>query len=120
MTPTFWKESILVRPTDPDIQFLCHASAYDFYNDFDFRIQMCTKVDLDDFKTVHHELGHVEYFMAYSDQPTLFRGGANDGFHEAVGDTIALSVMTPKHLKRIGIVENDQLTEEQDMNELMK
>ncbi len=120
MTPTFWKESILVKPIDVNREVDCHAAAYNFYNEFDFRIKMCTKINIEDFKIAHHELGHVEYFMAYRDQPAIFRQGANSGFHEAIGDTISLSAMTTKHLKRIGILDNYQLTEKQDMNELMK
>lgn len=72
---------------------------------------MCTVVDGDDFNTVHHEMGHIEYYMAYKDQPTIFRNGANSGFHEAIGDTIALSVRTKKHLKAINLVDDENMTD---------
>ena len=65
---------------------------------------MCTVVNIDDFSTIHHEMGHIEYFMAYADQPTVYRNGANSAFHEAVGDTIALSVMSRNHLETIGLL----------------
>ena len=65
---------------------------------------MCTVVNIDDFSTIHHEMGHIEYFMAYENQPTVYRQGANSAFHEAVGDTISLSVMTRKHLETIGLL----------------
>ena len=67
---------------------------------------MCTKVDQDDFITVHHELGHIYYYMFYWNQPDVYRTGANPGFHEAVGDVLSLSVQTPNHLKKIGLLKN--------------
>jgi len=67
---------------------------------------MCTKIDTDDFITVHHELGHIYYDLMYWDQPNEYRDGANPGFHEAVGDVMALSVQTPSHLKKIGLLSN--------------
>ena len=108
MTPTFWKYSIIEKPEDREIQ--CHASAWEFWNDFDFRIKMCTSINEEDFYTVHHEMGHVEYFMAYAHQPVIFMNGANSGFHEAIGDTIALSVMTLKHYQAIGLIDNDTMS----------
>lgn len=69
------------------------------------RIKMCTKVTMDDFLTVHHEMGHIEYDMAYAEQPYLLRGGANEGFHEAVGEIMSLSAATPQHLKALGLLE---------------
>lgn len=75
------------------------------------RIKQCTVVNMDDLITVHHEMGHVQYFLQYMDQPISFRDGANPGFHEAVGDVIALSVSTPKHLHSINLL--DQVTENQ-------
>ena len=81
---------------------------------------MCTVVDQDNFQTVHHEMGHIEYYMAYRNQTTQFRSGANSGFHEAVGDTIALSVINPTHFKAIGLLDSDQTTYEQDINSLME
>ena len=65
---------------------------------------MCTKINMDDFITIHHEMGHVEYFLQYKEQPVIYHTGANPGFHEAVGDVLALSVSTPKHLNTIGLL----------------
>ena len=70
------------RPKDREVQ--CHAAAFDFYNGFDYRIKMCTSIDEDGFSTVHHEMGHIQYYMAYRNQPTIFRTGANSGFHEGL------------------------------------
>ena len=108
MTPKFWKYSQIVKPVNRSFQ--CHASATDFFTGDDFRIKMCTSVDEENFHTIHHEMGHIEYYMAYKDQPALFRGGANSAFHEAIGDTIALSVQTPKHFKEINIIDDDTMT----------
>ncbi|KAF7253672.1 Angiotensin-converting enzyme 2 [Varanus komodoensis] len=84
-------------------------------------IKMCTKVNMDDFLTAHHEMGHIEYDMAYSDLPILLRGGANEGFHEAVGEIMSLSAATPKHLKSLGLLEpNFQEDNETDINFLLK
>jgi len=99
---TFWVRSQFVRPRDRDV--VCHASAWDVDNDMDVRLKMCIHISSDDFVTVHHELGHNFYQMAYRKQPFLFRNGANDGFHEAIGDAIALSI-TPEYLKKIGLIE---------------
>lgn len=93
-------------------------SAWDFADGEDFRIKMCTKVNMEDFVTVHHEMGHIQYFILYKDQPNVFRTGANPGFHEAVGDTIALSVSTPKHLKKIGLLTEYENSYENDINSL--
>jgi peptidyl-dipeptidase A len=98
---TFWERSLFVRPTDREV--VCHASAWDIDVDADVRIKMCIEQTADDFTTIHHELGHNFYQRAYKDQPVLFRDSANDGFHEAIGDTIALSV-TPEYLVRIGLL----------------
>ncbi|XP_035657900.1 angiotensin-converting enzyme-like isoform X3 [Branchiostoma floridae] len=123
MPQTFWDKSMITRPDDREV--VCHGSAWDFYHlpgDTDVRIKMCTKVNQEDLQTIHHEMGHIEYFLTYEDQKTLYRGGANPGFHEAVGDTIALSVNTPGHLKKIGLLQNiegNQGTEFQ-INELLK
>jgi peptidyl-dipeptidase A len=99
---TFWERSLFVKPRDRDV--VCHASAWDIDFVEDLRIKACVEVNADDFSTVHHELGHNFYQRAYDQQPFLFRNGANDGFHEAIGDTIALSV-TPGYLKKIGLLE---------------
>ncbi len=99
---TFWKRSQIVKPADRDV--ICHASAWDIDNVDDLRIKMCTKVNADDFVTIHHELGHNYYQRAYNQQPYLYKNGANDGFHEAIGDTIALSI-TPDYLVKIGLLD---------------
>lgn len=80
---------------------------------------MCTHIDYEDFITVHHEMGHIQYYLLYKDQPISSRGGANPGFHEAVGDTIALSVATPKHLQKIGLLKNYEDSDESSINALM-
>ena len=98
---TFWKRSLITRPKDREV--VCHASAWDLDNLDDIRIKMCTQVNAEDFSTVHHELGHNFYQRAYNKQDFLFRNGANDGFHEAIGDFIALSI-TPEYLKQIGLI----------------
>jgi peptidyl-dipeptidase A len=100
---TFWERSLITRPRDREV--VCHASAWDLDDKNDIRIKMCTKVNADDFRTVHHELGHNYYQRAYQNQPTLFRNGANDGFHEAIGDFAALSASTPTYLNQIGLLE---------------
>ncbi len=98
---TFWKRSLITRPDDREV--VCHASAWNLDNLEDIRIKMCTQVNAEDFSTVHHELGHNFYQRAYKGQDFLFRNGANDGFHEAIGDFIALSI-TPEYLKEIGLI----------------
>ncbi len=98
---TFWERSLITRPRDREV--VCHASAWDLDNVDDVRIKMCTQVNAEDFQTVHHELGHNFYQRAYDKQDILFRDGANDGFHEAIGDFIALSV-TPEYLKQLGLI----------------
>jgi len=99
---TFWERSLFVKPADREVQ--CHASAWDIDNKDDVRIKMCTKVNAEDFVTVHHELGHNFYQRAYKNQDPLYLNGANDGFHEAIGDMVALS-MTPDYLKQIGLID---------------
>jgi peptidyl-dipeptidase A len=98
---TFWERSLFSKPRDRDV--VCHASAWDIDFVDDLRIKACLDINADDFTTVHHELGHNFYQRAYDQQPYLFRDSANDGFHEAIGDTIALSV-TPEYLKKIGLL----------------
>ncbi len=100
---TFWERSQIVRPRDREV--VCHASAWDLDDKSDIRIKMCTKVNGEDFYTVHHELGHNYYQRAYSGQPFLFKNGANDGFHEAIGDFIGLSALTPTYLQQIGLLD---------------
>ncbi|CAN5400338.1 M2 family metallopeptidase [soil metagenome] len=99
---TFWERSMLERPRDREVT--CHASAWDVNDRDDIRIKACLKVNAEDFYTVHHELGHNYYQRAYSDQPFLFKGSANDGFHEAVGDLAGMSALTPTYLNQIGLL----------------
>jgi peptidyl-dipeptidase A len=99
---TFWERSLFTKPQDRDV--VCHASAWDIDNKDDLRLKMCIEIRDTDFVTVHHELGHNFYQRAYKTQPPLFEDSANDGFHEAVGDTIALSV-TPSYLKEVGLLD---------------
>ena len=99
---TFWDRSLLLKPADRDV--ICHASAWNIDAKQDIRIKMCIEINAVDFSTVHHELGHNYYSLAYASQPYLYQDSANDGFHEAVGDTLALSV-TPEYLKQIGLIE---------------
>jgi len=105
----------------PDWDVVCHASAWDMYkpgND-DFRIKMCTEVNLNSLITVHHEMGHIQYYLQYKDKYLEFRSGANPGFHEAIGDTMALSVNTPVHLEKIGLLNSVSNTYEADINYLL-
>jgi len=99
---TFWDRSQIAKPRDRDV--VCHASAWDLDNKDDIRIKMCTKVNSDDFVTIHHELGHNYYQRAYQNHPYLYLDGANDGFHEAIGDFVALSI-TPDYLVKIGLLD---------------
>jgi peptidyl-dipeptidase A len=100
---TFWERSMLTKPQDREV--VCHASAWDIDFEKDVRLKMCIQINEVDFTTVHHELGHNYYQMAYAGQPFLYRDSANDGFHEAIGDTMALSV-TPAYLKQIGLIDS--------------
>jgi peptidyl-dipeptidase A len=100
---TFWERSLIVRPADREVQ--CHASAWDVDNKDDIRLKACIHVNADDFFTVHHELGHNLYQRAYKDQPYLFENGANDGFHEAIGDFAGLNALTPGYLKQLGVID---------------
>ena len=101
LPPTFWERSLFVKPGDHDV--VCHASAWDVDFEKDVRLKMCVQITEEDFSVVHHELGHNYYQMAYASQPFLYRDSANDGFHEAIGDTMALSV-TPPYLKQLGLI----------------
>jgi len=103
---SFWQRSQIIRPRDREV--ICHASAWDLDNKEDLRIKMCTKVNGDDFVTIHHELGHNYYQRAYNQQPYLYLNGANDGFHEAIGDFIALSI-TPEYLVQIGLLDRSKV-----------
>ncbi|WP_299574797.1 M2 family metallopeptidase [uncultured Shewanella sp.] len=113
---TFWTRSLFVQPKDRDV--VCHASAWDLDNEDDIRIKMCIQKTAEDFTVIHHELGHNYYQRAYKNQPHLFKGSANDGFHEAIGDTIALSI-TPSYLKQIGLL-SEVPDESKDIGLLLK
>ncbi|CAL4069886.1 unnamed protein product, partial [Meganyctiphanes norvegica] len=117
MTPEFWTNSIIEKPEDK--QFICGASAWDFCDKKDFRIKQCTDITMGNFITVHHEMGHTQYQMAYSHLPSAFRTGANPGFHEAVGDVIGLSVSTPKHLYKIGLLKDLEEDSKAEINFLL-
>ena len=114
---TFWERSMLVRPRDREVQ--CHASAWDMDDKDDVRIKMCMKPIEEDLFTIYHELGHVYYYIWYKDQPQLFQDGAHDGFHEAIGDTVNLSV-TPAYLRQIGLAGAVPPSKEAVINQQMK
>jgi peptidyl-dipeptidase A len=101
---TFWERSMFTQPRDRDV--VCHASAWDIDNLDDLRLKMCIGKTAEDFTTIHHELGHNFYQRAYKHQPYLYKNSANDGFHEAIGDTIALSV-TPAYLVKVGLLDKE-------------
>jgi peptidyl-dipeptidase A len=113
---TFWQRSLFTKPLDRDV--VCHASAWDIDNQDDLRIKVCLQVRDVDFVTVHHELGHNFYQRAYKNQPFLFENGANDGFHEAIGDSIALAI-TPEYLHEAGLL-NQIPPESNDIPQLLK
>jgi peptidyl-dipeptidase A len=114
---TFWERSMFVKPADRDV--VCHASAWDIDFVDDLRLKMCIEPNNEDFRTIHHELGHNFYQRAYAGQPALYRNSANDAFHEGIGDTVALSV-TPEYLVEIGLVEGPQPGPEGDLPYLMR
>ncbi len=116
LPPTFWERSLLVKPKDREV--VCHASAWDIDTLTDVRIKMCINPTDEDFTTIHHELGHVYYSLAYRGKSPIFKNGANDGFHEAIGDTIALSI-TPDYLKKIGLMDKTP-DPAQDIGPLLK
>src|SRR5215475_12038098 len=95
---------MFLQPRDRDV--VCHASAWNIDYADDVRLKMCIQITGEDFLTIHHELGHNFYQRAYNKQPFMFRGGANDGFHEAIGDSIALSI-TPAYLKTLGLTDTE-------------
>jgi len=113
---TFYERSLFVKPKDRDVQ--CHASAWNIDSKDDLRIKMCIQRTGEEFSVIHHELGHNFYQRAYNKQPLFYQESANDGFHEAIGDTIALSV-TPGYLKEIGLLEQVP-DESKDIGLLMK
>jgi peptidyl-dipeptidase A len=113
---TFWQRSMLTKPADRDVQ--CHASAWHMDAGQDVRIKQCIDATQEELMTVYHELGHVFYYLSYKDQPYLFQSGANDGFHEAIGDTVNLS-MTPAYLHQIGLTGAVQRSEQATINQQM-
>ena len=117
---TFWERSLFVKPLDRSV--VCHASAWNLDPaKNDLRIKMCIEKNEEDFVTIHHELGHIFYYQAYNHLPTLFQGGANDGFHEAFGDLLSLSI-TPEYLKKIDFItdEEAEIAEQDPIGLLMK
>ena len=114
---TFWERSLFTKPRDREV--VCHASAWDVTYDNDLRIKMCIKIREEDLVTIHHELGHDYYFHAYYKLPILYQGGANDGFHEAIGDALTLSI-TPSYLKQVGILDSVPKSEKGLINLQMK
>jgi len=113
MPGKFWAGSIIKKPEDGR-ELTCHASAWDFYNGEDFRIKQCTRVTQEDFITVNHEMGHVQYFLQYKDKSYLYRNGANPGFHEGVADILSLAVGTATYFQRLGLLdENLDVNDEQ-------
>jgi peptidyl-dipeptidase A len=114
---SFWTKSQLVQPRDRDV--VCHASAWDMNFSGDVRIKQCIAPTEDELTTIYHELGHVYYYLAYNALPPLFQGGAHDGFHEAIGDTVVLS-LTPKYLNSVGLVGTPNVSKEAVINEQMK
>jgi peptidyl-dipeptidase A len=113
---SFWERSMLVQPKGKEV--VCHASAWDPTYAGDVRIKMCTKINQEDLITLHHELGHDYYFLYYHQLPMLFQDGANDGFHEAIGDTIALSV-TPSYLQGVGLLKKVASNDKAVINQQM-
>jgi peptidyl-dipeptidase A len=115
---TFWERSMLQRPRDRDV--VCHASAWnmDPANN-DVRIKQCIVPTEDEFTTVHHELGHIYYYLAYNHLPNLYRKGAHDGFHEGIGDTLNLS-MTPGYYQQIGLIDEIEVSDEAVINRQLK
>lgn len=114
---SFWKKSMLTKPRDREV--VCHASAWTMDAKEDVRIKECIEPTEEEFHTIHHELGHIYYDLAYNTQPMLFQNGAHDGFHEAIGDTIVLSI-TPDYLKKIGLINKVETSQQAVINEQMR
>ncbi|XP_063904994.1 angiotensin-converting enzyme-like [Zophobas morio] len=106
MTDKFWKFSIFEENENTT---LCHGTAADLYSRDDFRMLMCGKVNMEDFYIIHHEMGHIEYYMAYQEQPAVFQDGTTTAFHESIGDAVMHGVMTPQHLHRLSLLTDNQL-----------
>ncbi|XP_071039603.1 angiotensin-converting enzyme isoform X1 [Parasteatoda tepidariorum] len=117
MPPEFWNKSIIEKPLNREM--VCHPSAWYFFDGNDVRIKMCTSVDMDNLATVHHEMGHIEYYLHVQDLSLYQRHGAHPAFHEAVGDLIALSVTTTDYLERIGLLEEATDDPETEINILL-
>jgi len=115
MPKKFWEGSIIEKPDDGR-ELTCHASAWDFYNGEDFRIKQCTVVNQEDFVTVNHEMGHVQYFLQYKHLPHLYRTGANPGFHEGVADILSLAVGTATYFQRLGLLDDNVDVEDEETN----
>jgi peptidyl-dipeptidase A len=113
---TFWERSMFTKPEGRDV--VCHASAWDVEVNDDLRIKMCIKIDMEDLIVLHHELGHNYYFHYYTNQPMLYQNGAHDGFHEGIGDTLALSI-TPAYLHRVGLLDEVSDSDEAVLNKQM-
>ncbi|KAJ8935487.1 hypothetical protein NQ314_012779 [Rhamnusium bicolor] len=110
--------AMITEPLDGR-EVLCEANSWDFCDGRTFLLKMCTKVKYDDLTTIHHEMGHIQYYMQYKNQPHVFRSGANPGFHEAIGDAIGLAVATPTHMKGIHLLTNYTESDEASINYLM-
>ena len=135
MTPKFWARSMFKKPTDRDV--VCHPSSLNIGYHDDYRVKICTEINDDYFYTIHHEMGHIEYYMAYTkEQPYAYRDGANSGFHEAIGDTIGMYagkflfyqyeililifLVSPSHLIRLGFLDKNAINQHFEINYLFK
>ncbi|MCH2192207.1 MAG: M2 family metallopeptidase, partial [Gammaproteobacteria bacterium] len=114
---SFYQNSLIKKPKDRAV--VCHASAWDLGNGSDPRIKQCVEITEEHLSTLHHELGHIYYYLMYKDQKPVFKGGAHDGFHEAIGDTIVLS-MTPGYLQEKGLIDEVVDSPEATLNKQMK
>ncbi|XP_071946990.1 angiotensin-converting enzyme-like [Antedon mediterranea] len=119
MPEPFWAKSMITKPTDGRT-VVCHPTAWDFSNRIDFRIKMCTEINMQHFLTIHHEMGHIQYDLQYAPLPYVYHDGANGAFHEAVGEVMSTSVATPKHLKKIGLLDIEDTDYKTDINFLLK
>jgi len=116
---SFWNLSMIKKPEDGRV-VNCHPHAIDFRDAKDFRVKMCTTdYSFKDLQIIHHELGHIQYQQQYKKQPQVYRNGANDGFHEAIGELMALASSTPSYLSKLGLIENYVPDDEQDLNFLL-
>ncbi|CAF3377770.1 unnamed protein product [Rotaria socialis] len=119
MTPKFWARSLFTKPTDRDV--VCHPAASDMGYHDDYRVKICTEIDDDYFYTIHHEMGHVEYYMAYGEKQSFaYRDGANSGFHEAIGDTIGMYAISPSHLIKLGFLDEEAVNQHYEINYLFR